>query len=273
LGGDVGFGAVGDFVAEFEVLHELKEFWPHGGVLLISPDGFEVFAREVTEGGADFWGVEDFVDGGGAPFRFENDVALQKVIVLEVEADAEVVEVAAKLEFVFVAFEAVSIAEGEEFGLGDVVSGIGFQGFADVDPGFGQRGADVGELANVVLDGSADFGESAIGSEIGGEEIFEVKESAFELVFVDLTGAVLFFVFDDQGGASFAEKFDNFKPVVEVGVFLAGVGDEEVKRAFSEEELVGCMVDFLTAEVPDVNAEGVTAGVIEVEAKNIDPFG
>ena len=137
LGGDVGFGAVGDFVAEFEVFHQLKQFWAHLDVLLVGPDGFEVFAGEVTESVADFGGVEDFVDGGGAPFGFEDDGALEEVVVLEVEADAEVVEVAAELEFVVMAFEAVGVAEGEEFGLGDVVAGVGFEGFADVDPGFG----------------------------------------------------------------------------------------------------------------------------------------
>ncbi len=273
LGGDVGFGFVRDLVAEFEVLHQLEEFGAHFGVLLVGPDGFEVVAGEVAEGLADFGGVEDFVDGGGAPFGFEDDGALEEVVCLEVEADAEVVEVAAELEFVGVAFEAVGVAEGEEFGLGDVVAGVGFEGFADVDPGFGQWGADVGELADVVLDGGEDFGESAIGEEVGGEDFFEVGEAASELVFVDFAGAFLFFVFDDQGGAGFGEEFDDFEPVVEVGVVLAGVGDEEVEGAFGEEELVGGMVDFLAAEVPDVDAEGVAAGMGEVEAEYVDAFG
>jgi hypothetical protein len=273
LGGDVVFGAVWDFVAEFEIFHQLEQFGAHGRVLLVGPDEFQVFAGEVAVGGADAGGVEDFVDGGGAPFGFEDDVALEEVVFLEVEADAEVVEVAAELEFVGVAFEAVGVAEGEEFVLGNVVPAVCFEGFADVDPGFGQGAADVGELADVVLDGGEDFGESAIGEEVGGEDFFEVGEAASELVFVDFAGAILFFVFDDQGGAGFGEEFDDFEPEVEVGILFAFVGDEEVEGAFGEEKLVGGVVDFLAAEVPEVDAEGVAAGVIEVKAENFDAFG
>jgi hypothetical protein len=69
-----------------------------------------------------------------------------------------------------------------------------------------------------------------------------------------------------------AEEFDDFEPVVEISVVLAGVGDEEVKGAFGEEELVGGMVDFLTAEVPKVDTEGVAAGVGEVEAEDVNTF-
>ena len=90
----------------------------------------------------------------------------------------------------------------------------------------------MGELADVVLDGGEDFGETAIGGEVGGEDFFEVGKTLTQLAFVDFAGAVLFFVFDDQGGASFGEEFDDFEPVVEVGVVLAGVGYEEVERSF-----------------------------------------
>ena len=58
--------------------------------------------------------------------------------------------------------------------MANVVSGVGFECFADVDPGFWERGADVGELADVVLDGGENFGESSIGGEVGGENIFEI---------------------------------------------------------------------------------------------------
>lgn len=137
LGGDVGFGAVGDFVAEFEVFHQLQKFIAHVGVLCVGPNGGEVGLGEAAEIGADGFGVEGFVDGGRAPFGFEDDQVFEDGVFLEVEADAEVVEVAAKLKFVFAAFEALGVAEVEEFGLGDVVAGFSFEGFADVDPGFG----------------------------------------------------------------------------------------------------------------------------------------
>ena len=86
-------------------------------------------------------------------------------------------EIGAELEFVFAAFEAVGVTEVQEFLLTDVVAVVGFEGFADVDPGFGQRCTDVGELADVMLDGSEDFGETAIGREVGREDFFEVGEA------------------------------------------------------------------------------------------------
>ena len=53
----------------------------------------------------------------------------------------------------------------------------------------------------------------------------------------------MFFVFDNQGGASFAEEFDDFEPVVEIGVVLAGVGNEEIERSFGEKELELCAIE------------------------------
>jgi hypothetical protein len=122
----------------------------------------------------------------------------------------------------------------------------------------------VGKLADVVLDGDEDFGKSSIVEKVGGKNFFQVGETATELVFVDLAGALLFFVFDDDGGAGFAEEFDDFQPVVEVGVVLAGVGDKKIEGAFGEEELMGGMVDFLATEIPDVDAEGVATGMGKV---------
>jgi hypothetical protein len=209
----------------------------------------------VTEGGADFRGVKNFVDGGGAPFGFKNDVTLEKVVFLKVKADAEVVEVAAELEFIFAAFEALGVAEVKKFGLGDVVAGISFEGLADADPGFWEGCTDMGKLADVVLDSGENLGKAAIGGEVGGEDFFEIGEAATQLVFVDLTGAVLFFVFDDEGRAGFGEEFDDFEPIIKVGVVLAGVCDEEVEGAFGEEELMGGVVDFLAAEVPNIDAK------------------
>jgi hypothetical protein len=74
-------------------------------------------------------------------------------------------------------------------------------------------------------------------------------------------------------GLASTKKFDDFEPVVEVSVFLAGISNEEVEGAFGEEELVSGMVNFLATEVPEVYAEAVAAGVREVEAENINAFG
>ncbi len=178
LGGDIGFRAMRDFVAEFEVFHQPEEFWAHVGMLLISPNNFEVFDSEVAKCGEDFGGVENFVDGGGAPFGFENDVALQEVIFLEMEADAEVVEVFAELEFIFVVFEAMNFAQIEKFVLGDVVAVVCFESIADANPGFWERGADVGELANVMVDSTDNFSETTIVGKVGRQNIFEVEKAA-----------------------------------------------------------------------------------------------
>jgi hypothetical protein len=124
---------------------------------------------------------------------------------------------------------------------------------------------DVGKLADVVLNCGEDFRQSAIIKKVGGKNFFEVEEASTQLVFVDLAGAILFFVFDDEGGTRSTEKFDDFEPVIEIGIVLAGIGNEEIERAFGEEELMGGMIDFLTAKIPDINTEGVATGVRKVE--------
>lgn len=110
LGGDVGAGLAGDFVAEFEVHHQAQEFGAHGGVFFVLPDGGEVGAGEFAPVLVDVGIAQDFVDGIGAPGGFEDDGFMEEVVGLEVEADAEVVEVAAELEFVGVAGKAVVLA-------------------------------------------------------------------------------------------------------------------------------------------------------------------
>ena len=64
--------------------------------MAVGPDfggvGFGEAAFVVADGVA----VGDFVDGGGGPFGPEDDGAFEQFVVLEVEADAEVVEVAAE---------------------------------------------------------------------------------------------------------------------------------------------------------------------------------
>ena len=96
VGGDVVAFAVGDFVADFEFFHELKEFVVHVGVGAIGPDFGEVKVRELSEVGFNAIVVEDFVDGGGAPVGFEDEAVAKYCVVLEVEEDAEVVEEAAE---------------------------------------------------------------------------------------------------------------------------------------------------------------------------------
>lgn len=210
LRSDVGFGAVRNFVAEFEPHHQLQQFIAHVGILRISPDDGEISLCETAEVGADFGGVEDFIDGGSTPFGLKDDDMFEDGVVLEVEANAEVMEVAAELEFVLATLEALGVTEDQKFILADMVARFIFYCFTDIDPGFGQWGADVGKLADVVLNGSKDFGQAAIGSEVGGQDFFQVRETTAQLVLINLAGTLLFLVFDDEGGASFAEQFHNF---------------------------------------------------------------
>lgn len=103
-------------------------------------------------------------------------------------------------------------------------------------------------------------------------DFFKVGEFGAEASFVEVALAVLFFVFDDDDGATVAEDFDDAEPVVEVGVFFAGVGDEDVDGAFGKEELVGGVVDLLAAEVPDVRAEFSFGVVVDFPAYKVDAF-
>jgi hypothetical protein len=126
LGGDVGAATVGDFVAEFKPHHQLQQFMVHVAILIVRPNFAKILVGEAAEGLLDFFGVKDSVDSGGTPFGLEDDTVSQDFVILEVEADTEIVKVAAELEFVFAALEAVGITEGEEFVLGDVIAVIGF---------------------------------------------------------------------------------------------------------------------------------------------------
>ena len=104
----------------------------------------------MSEVSSDGWVVEDFVDGSGCPFGFEDDGVFEDGIALEVQAYAEVVEVAAEEEGIFFVFDAVLLADLEVVILGDVVITVVFEGGADSDPEFGEGLSDVGQAGDVV---------------------------------------------------------------------------------------------------------------------------
>ena len=68
---------------------------------------------------------------------------------------------------------------------------------------------------------------------------------------------------DDDGGVA-AEAFDGVEPIFETVFFfaLAVVEDEEVEAAFGEEELMGGVHDFLSAEVPEVEFDSARFGAV-----------
>ena len=97
-------------------------------------------------------------------------------------------------------------------------------------------------------------------------------EFGAEFAEVEVGGAGAF-VLDEEDGAVVAEEADDVEPVVMVGVFFTIVGDEKVEGAIGEEELVGLVVDFLAAEVPEVDAVGFAVGACEVPFEDVDALG
>ena len=82
------------------------------------------------------------------------------------------------------------------------------------------------------------------------------------------------FVADDDDGGCAAEAVDQFEPVFDPVFVFAGaaVADEEVEAAFGEEELVGSVVDFLAAKVPNVEAN-VFGVDVDVPGGDVESVG
>lgn len=93
------------------------------------------------------------------------------------------------------------------------------------------------------------------------------------MVGVESAGSIAAFVLDQVDGAVFAEELDALEPVVVVGVFFAIVRHEEVAGAIGEEELVGLVVDFLSAEVPNVDFVVFAVGACEFPVEDVDALG
>lgn len=193
---------------------------------------------------------------------------------MEVEADAEVVEELAEIEAFLSIGDAIFSTEGFVVAQVDVVTGIGFECGADLEPGDWVADAvAVEESFDVVLDGVdslvefVGFGE--VEGEAGGDEVAEFGGEFGE---VECAVLVVFLVLENEDGAVFAEESDDFEPVEVVVVLFTIVGDEDVEGAFGQEELVGLVVDFLAAEVPDVDAV-VCVVAIEVPLVDVDALG
>ena len=98
----------------------------HSCIFVSAPDlskGFVAKASKV----ADYFGiVENGIGGIGSPFGFEDDDLIEgrHFIVLEVQTDAEVMEIIAKLQCVFTFFETIVLTDLNIFIEADVVAGI-----------------------------------------------------------------------------------------------------------------------------------------------------
>jgi hypothetical protein len=58
-----------------------------------------------------------------------------------------------------------------------------------------------------------------------------------------------------------------------VGIFFAAVGYEQVKGAIGEEKLVGLVIDFLSAKIPNVDFIGLVIVSNKFPAENINALG
>jgi hypothetical protein len=67
--------------------------------------------------------------------------------------------------------------------------------------------------------------------------------------------ALVLFVEDDQQRTITTEHFHNIQPVIKVRILVATVGNQGIERTLGEKETVGGFVDFLSTEVPEVQAE------------------
>ncbi len=192
---------------------------------------------------------------------------------MEVEADAEAMEEATEVEhFAWVA-DVMSAAGGFVVAEGDVVAVVVFEAVTDVEPFVGEGESGVEEVFELALDGFAEVGEVTVVGEVDGWGDEECVEFGAEFSEIEGAGAVLFFVLDEENGAVVAEEADDVEPVGVIGVFFAAVGDEQVEGAFGEKELVGLVVDFLSAEVPEVDAVGFAVGSLELPFEDVDALG
>jgi hypothetical protein len=178
MGGDVLAFATGDFVADFELFHELEELVAHVGVLSVGPNVVEVGVAELAQVLADGGVVEDFVDGGGAPVGFEDESVLEDGVFLEVEEDAKFVEETAEAVHLGAIGDVVTAAEVFVFARFDVVAVVVFETVADVEPLVGKGDAFGYEFFEFLLNGGLEFGESPVVVEVGAMGVTEVGEFA-----------------------------------------------------------------------------------------------
>jgi len=132
-------------VAQLELHHQSQQLIAHRPVALLGPDCREIAAGEPPAGIHDLLVVEQSVHRVGAPLRFEDHSLFENGIILEMQADAEIVEVHAELQLVRVALKAVTFTDREVVRDGDVIARVALKRLAHDLPRAGQGNADVGQ--------------------------------------------------------------------------------------------------------------------------------
>ncbi len=258
-GGDEEVLGVGEGETELECAHEFEEaVMARFGVAIGGENAIEIGGGEdAASGGFELGVAEEAVDAAGDPVGVEDVGGLEDGVIAEVEDDAEVMEETDELVLVGFFGDAVLGAEGDVAFEADEVLIQGFEGLFEVEPALGEEVVDFAEIGDFLVDEGAEFFDALSGFAGGFEDGFDVGIFFLEGFAVEIEGLLVAFVTDEDDGGAVAEGLDELEPVVEAVFVFAGaaVGDEEVEAAFGEEELVGGVVDFLSAEVPDVEAD------------------
>lgn len=158
------------------------------------------------------------------------------------QADPEVVQVAAQLQLVFAAREPVLLADLQVLRQGEVVPRVPFERLAHPLPGGGQRHADVRQALQLPADGLDRAVEPAVVVEVDGQHAPQVGEARPQAAGIDVPRPVLLLVLHDEQRAAVAQHLHRVQPVREIRVLLPVVADEDIDGAPGQEELVRGMV-------------------------------
>ena len=173
------------------------------------------------------------------------------------EADPEVVQKAAQLEFVFETIESSLPTDVQKLVDPDVVAAVDFQHLTHGLPRLRQRCTDMRKTLERVAEDLLEVVEPAIGGEIGPHHRLQIREAPPQPVLVEIAAAILLFVLYDDERAVVTEQFDDVHPVVEVGVLTPAICNQGVERSPGQEELVGRVIDLLSTEVPHVHPKSL----------------
>src|ERR1044071_5825381 len=169
------------------------------------------------------------------------------------EADAEIVQVPAQLQLVGAALETIPLANLEVLLETDVIPLVLFERFAHPLPGGGQPYSDMREALELSANGVDHVIEPAVGVEIDGQDVSQIRESRAQAAGIDVARPVLLLVLHDEQRAGIGQHLHDMQPIGEIGVLFSVIADENINGASGQEKLVGCVLDLLSAEVPDVD--------------------
>lgn len=156
--------------------------------------------------------------------RLEEDRLPEQRLVLEVEADPQVVEIAAELECVLLPLEAPPLADLLILLDADVVAAHTLQGLPHSLPGPGQGRPHQGQLLQAALDRLPDLVQAPIVRQVDAEGLLQVGEASPQPVLDRLQAFS-----DDLGGRGFDLEVMRFQVEVLQVLQLQDVGRNSSK--------------------------------------------